>query len=78
MIIEVDLIPVPADTSLYDEEAQYIAVDSDGNYHTAKWDGEQLLLDGATSDEVGEDEGGEDVDIVLIGVAPDLDLPTTI
>ncbi len=75
MIAEIEFIPVPADESLYNEDTQYLAMDANGQFHTAKWNGETLLLDGT---EDAEAEEVEDVDIVLIGILPDLDVPDSI
>jgi hypothetical protein len=42
--LNVDLIPAPADTSLYKEGVQYLVVDNNGIYHIANWDSEEETL----------------------------------
>lgn len=76
MIAELDFMPLPADTSLFEENVQYAVIDRDNDYHIARWDGEQFLLDGAEVD--AEAEEAEDVDIVLIALLPVFELPTTL
>ena len=78
MIAELEFIPLPANTELFEENVQYIVLDSDQEYHIARWDGEQFLLDGATTDAAADAEEAEDVDIVLIALLPVFELPTSL
>jgi hypothetical protein len=78
MIAELDFVPLPADTSLFEENVQYIVIDRDNDYHVARWDGEQFLLDGSTTDADEGAEEAEDVDVVLIALLPVFELPTSL
>jgi len=79
MIIELELIPFPADESLIIEGEQYLAIDSEGKHHTLQRQGEHLMLDGAGEPATEDEENDmELLDIVWIGVLPEIERPTTL
>lgn len=61
MLVELDLIPLPDNTELYEtEDTIYLVIDNHGVPHTAIWDGEQFWLDGSVPEDeplTGEQEG---------------------
>lgn len=79
---EIELIPFPADTTLLEEGVAYLAIDAEGKPHIAHWNGEELILDNGELYAEGADPGHEpeheEVDIVMIGIVPGIDLPETI
>lgn len=79
---EIEFIPMPANVELFSEDVTYIAIDDEGKPHVAHWNGECLILDNGErypdEPEEGEEDEEDEVEIVLIGVMPELELPTSI
>jgi len=79
MILELDLIPLPADSALLMEDTQYLVLASDDKFHTATWDGEQFILDNSEEAEDDDEIADEDrLEVVMLASLPDLAAPSAI
>jgi len=74
--VEVTLSPMPADDTLFQDDVQYLAVDKDGQYHIARWNGESFTVGGP--DDEGDAEDDEDLELSMIGALPDIEVPDSI
>ncbi len=80
MILELDLIPMPADLSLIEEDVTYLVIDSNNQPHTAVYAHETFWLDGdvPTEEEAEEAEADDAVDLVWIARLPTIPAPISI